>query len=208
MRAGTRAIGRSGDIRRLRLAEHQRTGVPHDAVRLGAILERSRGTRPEAVRVFDLWPLISRVFSPLSLVRTDIPDVRPTPVPADHVQPGHIPPAVQRDPVLGHHRDMPVAEHIKADEHTEENDQTGHVVSTPPLVASVRRLTWTARRPDRGPARGRARFERGVDFEKSEPDSLRFKKETRKIRRHVFGIPRKEKTVLWPYDSTRVRSTG
>lgn len=58
----------------------------------------------------------------LFLVRADIPDVRQTPVPADHRQPGHIPAAVQRDPVLGDHRDMHVAEHIQEDQHTEEND--------------------------------------------------------------------------------------
>lgn len=62
-------------------------------------------------------------------VRVDLLDVRQTSVPADHVQSGHISPAVQRDPVLGHHRDMSVAEHIQEDQHTEENDQIGHVVS-------------------------------------------------------------------------------
>lgn len=43
MCAGTRKIGGSWNIWGLWFAEHQRTGVSHDAFRLGIVLERSRG---------------------------------------------------------------------------------------------------------------------------------------------------------------------
>lgn len=74
----------------------------------------------------------SDIFIPMSvnklmklvvfLVRTDILDVRPAPVPTDHGQLGRISQAVQRNTILGHHRNMYVAEHIEKDEHTKKND--------------------------------------------------------------------------------------
>lgn len=56
------------------------------------------------------------------LVRIDIPHVRQTSVPTNHSEFRHIPQTIQRNPILGYHRDMHVPKYIEKNQYTKKND--------------------------------------------------------------------------------------